>query len=371
MAVVLFQLAQIARGAIPAASLGHRDFANLWTGGRLIVEGDWARLYDPAAFTAQQAQWIGSFGHRVFSYPPTAFMLIVPYALLPYGIAFAAWVTATGLFFVAAARPWWPREAGSPWLALLMPAALFNAWLGHFAFVFGGLWLLAFSLLPRRPVIAGLTIGLFAMKPQLAVLIPLVLLLRRDWRAIAAAAVGTGCVVLISVALYGTAPWAEFLTRAAGTQAAFINAHGASFARLSTSAATAIFELGGSATLAFGAQALLALLGVGLVVEAARRRAGLDQLALLAATATFLVLPYALSYDLTAASVGGLGLMVDPAARRTDRALGAIGFVAPQVGVVAALIGAPIMSLMLAGLAIGQFRSAIDRAGSLPPDGVK
>lgn len=361
LAVALFQFAQVLSGQVPAASLSHRDFANLWTGGRLIVAGDWARLYDAAAFTAQQAQWVGSFGRRVFSYPPTSFMLIVPFALLPYGLAFAAWLIATGLFFVASARPWWPKGAGSPWLALIMPAALFNAWLGHFGFVFGGLWLLAFALLPRRPVIAGLTIGLFAMKPQLAVLIPLLLLLRREWRAIAAAAAGTGGLVLISVALYGTAPWTEFLTRGVGTQASFIDAHGASFARLSTSAATAIFELGGSAALAFGAQALLALLGIGLVVQAARRGVALDQLAPLGATATFLVLPYALSYDLTSVSVGALALMVDPAARRADRALGAIGFVAPQLGVVAALLGAPIMSLMLAGLAVGQFRTAIDR----------
>jgi len=358
VAVAAFQLAQVASGATPAASLAHRDFANLWSGGRLIAMGDWATLYDPASFTAQQARWVGSFGHRVFSYPPTAFMLIEPFALLPYGFAFAAWLIATGLFFVATAWRWWPEGAGSPWLALLMPAALFNASLGHFGFVFGGLWLLAFALLPRRPVIAGLTIGLFAMKPQLAVLIPLLLLLRRDWRAIAATAVGTGGLVLTSAALYGTTAWTAFLTRAVRTQAGFIDAHGASFARLSTSAATAVFELGGSAALAFGAQALLALLGVGLVVQAVRRGVALDRLAPLGATATFLVLPYALSYDLTAVSVGALGLMIDPAARRTERALGAIGFVAPQIGVAAALLGAPIMSLMLAGLAVGQFRTA-------------
>ncbi|HWI87444.1 MAG TPA: glycosyltransferase family 87 protein [Sphingomonas sp.] len=363
IAVAAFQLVQVASGATAAASLAHRDFANLWTGGRLVAARDWATLYDRTAFTAQQAQWVGSFGPRIFSYPPTAFMLIVPFASLPYGFAFAAWLVATGTFFVVAAWRWWPAGAGSPWLALLMPAALFNAWLGHFGFVFGGLWLLAFALLPRHPAIAGLTIGLFAMKPQLAVLIPLLLLLRRDWHAIAAAAAGTGGIVLVSVALYGTAAWTAFLNGAVGTQAGFINAHGANFARLSTSAATAMFELGGSAALAFGAQALLALLGVGLVVQAARRGAGLDRLAPLAATATFLVLPYALSYDLTAVSVGALALMIDPAACRTERALGAIGFVAPQVGVIAALLGAPIMSLMLAGLAVGQFRAATDRAG--------
>ena len=67
MAVALFQFAQVASGAVPAASLGHRDFANLWTGGRLILLGDWPRLYDTAAFTAQQTQWVGSFGRRVFA----------------------------------------------------------------------------------------------------------------------------------------------------------------------------------------------------------------------------------------------------------------------------------------------------------------
>ncbi|MFM9978424.1 MAG: glycosyltransferase family 87 protein [Sphingomonadaceae bacterium] len=355
-------LAQLAQGATTADALWRRDFTNVWTGGQLIGARDWATLYDRAAFTAYQAQVFGAFGPRSFSYPPPAFPLIQLFALPPYRVALVLWLIATAALFALAARRWWPQRAGSFWLALLTPAALVNLWTAHFGFVFGALWLIAFTVLDRRPLLAGAAIGLFAMKPQLAVLIPLVLLLRGEWRAIGAA-IACVCVTCgATLAVYGRAAWTEFLFGAAGTQMAFIDAKGAAFAKLSTSAATAILDVGGSWSLALTVQGVLAALGIALVTIAARHRVPTRDLALLTATATLLVLPYALAYDLTVVALGALIVMTDARATRVDRALASLGFVAPQIGIALAFAGIPLMPLMLAGLAIAQFRTMTRRA---------
>jgi hypothetical protein len=138
---------------------------------------------------------------------------------------------------------------------------------------------------------------------------------------------------------------------------------------MSASAATAILDLGGSWTLALIGQGLMAALGIGLVVVAALRRVPTDRLALLVATCTFLVLPYSINYDLTVVMIGAWVVMVDHANPVADRRLAALGFVAPQIGILLALYHLPVTSLMLASLAIAQFRVAMRSGMAFTPNG--
>ena len=345
-------------GVIRGAELWGRDFINLWTGGKLINAGDYTTLYTQKAFVAFQQSLFGPLDLHVYSYPPTGFPIASLFSLLPYPVALGAWLVGSGALFLWAMRPYWPNNGWPLWLALLTPAALVNIWAGHFGFFFGALFLLSFRWLDARPGLAGAIIGLFAIKPQLAVLIPLVLLLRGNWRAIGSAAVSTVSTVLLNGLIYGWSAWEAFLTRATGKQVSVIDAQGAFFGKMSASAATAVLDLGGGWTLALAAQAMLAMLGIALVVIAARRRIRIDRLALLTATCTFLVLPYSINYDLVVVCIGAWVVMADYSNAPFDRALATIGFVAPQVGLLLAIMGLPVMPLMLAALAVAQFRVA-------------
>ena len=348
-------------GVIRHAEVWGRDFINVWTGGKLIAARDFVTLYTPQAFSAFQEGIFGKLDLHVYSYPPTAFPIASLFSLLPYPVAVALWLVGTSALFIWAAKPWWPQNGGPYWLAVLTPAALVNLWIGNYGFVFGAIFLLAFRRLDDRPVLAGAIIGLFAMKPQLAVLIPLVLLIRRDWHAIVSAAVSTATMTLASGAIYGWSAWHAFLTRATGKQVSVIDAHGAFFGKMSTSAATAILDLGGGWTMAIIGQCLLAALGIALVSIAAWRRVRTDRLALLLATCTFLVLPYSINYDLVVVCIGAWVVMADSANAPFDRGLAALGFVAPQVGLLLAMFHLPVTSPMLAALAIAQFRVASGR----------
>lgn len=345
---------------IGEAELWGRDFLNLWAGGGLIVERDWTTLYQPAAYAEHLETLFGPLDRHLYSYPPTAFVLGDLFGRLPYPVALATWTLATGALFALAARPWLPGRA---MLAVLTPAALVNVWTGHYGFLLGALWLFAFRLLDRRPVVAGALIGLLAIKPQFAVLLPLVLLLRRDWRAIRAAAASATGVVGASLLLYGRGAWTTFLTETAGQQVAQIDAEGRFFGKMSASAATAILELGGGWPMALIGQGVLAAFGIALLVLAIRRGVATDRLALLAATATFLVLPYSLNYDLIVVAIGAL-VVLRARISAIDRTLGLIGFLAPQLGMVLAILGWPVTPLMLAGLMLAQYREACREAVS-------
>ncbi len=348
-------------GVIGAREIWGRDFINMWTGGKLIAARDFATLYTPDKFMAFQERLYGPLDRHIFSYPPVTFPLADLLARLPYHVALLAWLGGTAALFYHAARPWWPTRGGAVLLAVVTPAALLNIWEGHYGFLIGALFLYGFRWLDTRPWAAGVAIGLLVIKPQFAVLIPLVLLLRFEWRAILSAAATVVGIIGLSIAMYGERAWTTFVALGAGRQAV-IDPGGAFFGKLSTSAATAVLSLGGGWPLAIAAQVVLAALGLVLVVLAVRKRMATRDLALLTATATFLVLPYGLNYDLTVVAIGALTVMTSSSVTRGDRMLATFGFVAPTIGIILATAGAPITPLLLAGLAIAQYRTATGRA---------
>ncbi|MEO8724344.1 MAG: glycosyltransferase family 87 protein [Sphingobium sp.] len=345
-------------GVIDHHEIWGRDFINMWTGGKLIAARDFGKLYDPTAFMAYQESLYGPLDRHIFSYPPVTFVLADLLARLPYPVALLAWLGGTGALFFHAARPWWPKDGSWPILAIVTPSALLNIWEGQYGFLVGALFLYGWRWLDTRPWAAGIAIGLLIIKPQFAVLIPLVLLLRREWRTILSAAVTIVAMILLSITLYGLSAWTTFFALGAGRQA-LIDAGGAFFGKLSSSAATAVLAIGGGWPLAIAAQIVLAVIGLVMVFDATGRKAPTRELALLVATCTFLVLPYGLSYDLTVVTLAAWTVMTLPNITSTDRTLAMLGFVAPQLGIVFALLGIPVMPLMLVGLAIAQYRIAI------------
>lgn len=338
-----------------------RDFINVWTAGWLVLNDRVGEVYDLATYQTTQRGIFGPIGQHNYSYPPVTLPLTVVFALLPYAVALPLWLVGTGWLFAKAARPWLNETGWPSWLAVLTPAALINIWAGHYGFLIGALALFGWRWLPDRPRLAGIFFGLLAIKPHLAVLIPLILFIRRDWQAIGAAAVTVATLIAASVVLFGLQPWIEYLTITAGVQAGMVNANGATFGLMSTSTATAVLTAGWPA-LAAPFQIATAVTGVALVARAART-ADTRDLATLSATATFLVLPYAFNYDLTVSSLGAALLLVRPGVRPAEQFIALFGFMAATLGMLAAFKGLPIMPMLLLGLAVVQYRVAMRSAG--------
>jgi alpha-1,2-mannosyltransferase len=347
-------------GVIAHSVYWGRDFINVWTGGQLIADGRLATLYDLRGYVEAQRAMFGDIGAHNYSYPPISFPIALIFGAMPYGVALAAWIISTGLLFIAAARPFWPPRAGPAFLAILTPAALVNIWAGHYGFLIGALFLFGWRWLDERPVRAGVFFGLMAIKPHLAVLVPFVLLLRRDWTAIASAAATTVALVGATTLVWGWQPWHDFLFRTTGAQAEMIDAGRMFFRLMSPSVATAMFQLGAGWPVAAAVQAASSLGALILLARAVQAGVGRIPLALLVATATFLFLPYAFNYDLTVVMIGALAMMT-----RDDQTLGSlrfglVGFFAPQAGMCAlAILQLPLMPVMLWVFFAAQMRQAL------------
>jgi arabinofuranan 3-O-arabinosyltransferase len=186
------------------------DFVAFWAAARLAVAGQAASAYDFAAITKEQLAGVAAFG-GVYNwvYPPTYFLIIAPLALFSYPVAALLWMFSTLLLYCVAIRAILPRWS-TVLAAAASPFALWSFLSGQNGFMTAALIAGVLVLLDRRPVLAGILLGLLTIKPQLGIVFPVILILTGRWRAFAAAAATALSLALISYGLFGMESWIAF-----------------------------------------------------------------------------------------------------------------------------------------------------------------
>jgi arabinofuranan 3-O-arabinosyltransferase len=186
------------------------DFINYWSGALLAVSGRPEVAYNLGLYQSfQQSLVEAGFGWRIYSYPPVMMLLCWPLAFLSLGRALLAW----NLFGIGLCA--WSLSRLVGWrIAVLAtigaPAAFFNLVDGQNGYFSAVLLVWGLTLADRRPVLAGLLLGLLCSKPQLGALLPVALVAGRQWRALAAAAAWVIFLVAASTILLGPGAWLGF-----------------------------------------------------------------------------------------------------------------------------------------------------------------
>ena len=225
---VVAAVLNVALGDLPGTAIGTTflpDWFAHWTGGRMLLDGHASDLYDPAVQQALQDSVTGGLPVLAwFVSPPVAGLVYVPFAALPYVASGVVWAAVTIALLVASAallRPLLPTYTDQQWrLALLCVAASQPV----LELVGGGqdsallllVWVAGLRLLhAHRDLAAGAVLALGLVKPQLFVLVPLVLLVQRRWSALGAWVATTLALVGASLAvggIDGNRAWVEALT---------------------------------------------------------------------------------------------------------------------------------------------------------------
>ena len=271
------------------------DFFGLWSFGRYVLTHAPASIYDERALHAFQTG-LGMSPDRSypFPYPPCILLLLAPFGALLYVVARVAWLLLAFGAYAAALAAWrWQRPVAA--LLLLAPSSAVCFLVGQNGFFVAALMLGGMRLLWTRPLTAGALLGAVACKPQMAVLIPFVLLFGRHWRATAGAGIAIAVLTLVTTLAFGVdiwAAWLAFIRDQAGT----VMAGRAALLDMMPTVRSAVLLLGGSAAAAQIAQAAGVLAGL-VAVWRVRARQDLEAQAVLP-LATFLATPYAFHYDL-------------------------------------------------------------------------
>ena len=264
------------------------DFVSFWAAGRMALAGKAALAYNIEAHRALELTVGKLRGIMSFPYPPPSLFLFAPLSVLPFFPAFAVWVLGTCGFYI-----WAARRIAPPPQSLAIPSAIPNMIIGQNGFLFTGLFIAAAEQLARRPIVAGLLFGCFAVKPQLGFLIPIALVAGCQWRALFAAACFAVALYLAGLIAFGYASYEAFLAILPRYQEFLANSGWQWNTLASMFAFLRWFDV--PQQIAYVAQAICAA-GAAIVTWRAWRLRMESRVAILAA-ASMLVSPYLFTYD--------------------------------------------------------------------------
>ncbi|HKV88730.1 MAG TPA: glycosyltransferase family 87 protein [Candidatus Dormibacteraeota bacterium] len=245
----------------------HNDFTFYDMAARLGLNHGWRSLYDlslqQAGLDALSSRIKVAELARYISPPPLAW-LAIPFTPLPYEVAYWLWsamllaalagcwyLAAPGagrarVIFLAAAVGWLPviygLQLGQPGLLVALGVA------GCYALLRAG-----------RDFWAGVALGVLALKPQLAFLVPPALIVARRDRAFAGSVVALGGLAVASVVALGPGGVSDYLDRLSFASSVPVN-------RELTLAA-----LAGSVAVARAVEVVIALWSLALVYRLGRR----------------------------------------------------------------------------------------------------
>jgi alpha-1,2-mannosyltransferase len=204
------------------------DFSNVYAAGTYVLGGNAAAAFDPVQqFARERAIFGAATQFYGWHYPPFFLFVAAALAWMPYGLALAVWQAVTlGLYLLAiraiVMTPTRQPSAPDPlsrggkvtaeWLllALAFPAVLINVGHGQNGFLTAALVGGALVLLDRRPLFAGILLGLLVYKPQYGLLLPLVLIASGRWRCFAAAAATVVVLTVATTLVFGASVWHAF-----------------------------------------------------------------------------------------------------------------------------------------------------------------
>ncbi|HSS93154.1 MAG TPA: glycosyltransferase family 87 protein [Candidatus Dormibacteraeota bacterium] len=193
------------------ADILDNDLTLIYIGAQIGVEHGWSHIYSlplqHELFTQLRPHASFNDGERYLSPPPFAW-LVLPLSVFGTTVLVYAWLIGSVLALIAA---WWLAAPGRGparglWLlgALAWYPVLYGLSLAQpdllLLLVLAAGWRLAEA---DRPYLAGIVLGLSVRKPQLTIVLPVLLLFAGRWRIAAAWAATAAVLAAISFAVIG------------------------------------------------------------------------------------------------------------------------------------------------------------------------
>jgi hypothetical protein len=307
---VCFVLCVINLSYFPAAYFSHwwiydpdglgipTDFVNVWAAGRLALEGHPASAWDwdiqkQVEVALLRQDFVGYFA---WHYPPPFLFVASFLAQFPYSVAFIGWVSASFVPYLAMIRAIVGRPFGLL-LAVAFPMVFNNTLVGQNGFLTAALIGGTLVLMPARPILSGICLGLLSYKPQYGLLFPLVLIAASQWTVFFTAAVVAVAMALASWLAFGTESWQAFFHWMPMFSQAFLTEGKATWWKLQ-SIFSLVRYLGGPEQLAWAFQWVLTASVATVLVLMWRSRVPYALKAASLAVGTLLTTPYLFMYDM-------------------------------------------------------------------------
>lgn len=275
------------------------DFLVFWSAAQLVLQGDPLAVYDVAALHKVELATVPlvatTQGLLPWFYPPMFLPFVLPFGLLPYGLAVLAFfAVSVGSFLWVISRivPWrqaWLPSVAFPGIAVVLAT-------GQNGLLFAACAGLALTWLPSRPVAAGTLLALLTVKPQLALMVPVALVCARAWKPLAVMVITSLVMAALAVGAFGPESFAAFLHNTAFARSA-VESGAVHLERMPTLFAM-VKMLHGDVILAYALHGVGAMAACAVVAYAWSRPCSFALQGAALLTAGMLASPYLYDYDL-------------------------------------------------------------------------
>ena len=325
------------------------DFADVYSAGTYVLEGRATVPFNPPQQYAREQTLFGAktqfYG---WHYPPYFLFIAGALAKMPYGVALVVWQASSlalyllviwGIVSAVSART--AARGDYLWLllALAYPAVLINAGHGQNGFLTAALLGGALLVIDRRPLLAGVLIGLLVYKPQFGLMIPLALIAGGRWRTFAAATVTVLLLTVAATLAFGPEVWHAFLVSTKFSRTVVLEQGQTGWQKIQSVFSWARMW-GASIPVAYAVQGALTVAVGAAIVRLWRSAAAPPLKAAALCLAAILATPYSLDYDMMVLAPAIAFFATDGIAR---------GFNAWEKTAVAALWLVPLVTRSIAG----------------------
>lgn len=293
-----------------------RDFLNTWMGGRSVFGDGPAAWFDLRVYNATLRDMLGTnYQELYWSYPPHLLLFIWPFGVMPYLPAYIAWCAIGIALYLLASSAAIPRERLT--FLAIAPSVGVCAFFGQNGFYTAALLIGGLLSLDRRPVLAGVLFGILTIKPQIGLLLPVVLLLERRWLTIASAVATAAALVVVTAMLFGWSIWIEFWQKVVPQQQWLTEHGGGPLFAMVSSVFFGMRLVGLPLGIDWAVQWFASALTLGALAWTYWTRRDPALSLAFFVTATFLFTPYILNYDMVV-----LGFVVALLLGRADNTTG-------------------------------------------------
>ena len=298
-----------------AAALG--DGLNYWAGPALARQNVDA-VFNPPVYSAWLLAHVG-VKNLTWSYPPSYLLLVYPLGFLPPVPAVFLFdiVSMAMLAMVLERTSFFQKRSSFLLPVLLCPAALENLADGQNGALISALLIAGLTLEAEFPVLGGVLLGFLSIKPQIALLVPVYLLARRNFWALGAAAVTAVALAGAALAVFGVGAWRGFFEVVAPEMSAGLiymtHTPQPGPQAMMMSVFNVFRECRAPVAFSYAVQAVAAVVAAGLTWRAARMGPAFRVAAMLLLSA--LVTPYLWCYDMIFCAYA-VALLVPPALDR-------------------------------------------------------
>jgi hypothetical protein len=272
------------------------DYSTFWTAARLsLTERTSEVLYDAERMTELQSWLVRNEELRPWAYPPSALFVLLPFAPLPFWLSLVVWSSMSAALYFAAAW-FFSRSIAVATLASLSFSTVLVALHGHLTNLVAAIIFMGLASLGTAPILAGILLGAAAtIKPQLLILAPLALLAGRHYSALLSSIAMGALIGIASMIVFDLDLWLAWL-KSLPTFLDIVRHNGIS--GFGVTPVSMAFQLGLHGTGERALKLLLGLTGVILCWRVFRITDSLPHRLVAMIGGGFLVLPYAMSYEL-------------------------------------------------------------------------